>query len=191
MDYVQINANTEEGFQDLEFSIVDYFQDKCGNHIVKAMGAYQDDILGFQASFRPDMLPGIIDNSFNNNAFCKEGISLYSIGVESDRFVQVLTKLYNEKIKKMNMVEELKFTSIALGGNPENFVTEDLKFKLFYDDYLEKGLYAELYVNVNISKGIIEFNEKDTGYRANICRALVGDYPTTLERIYKRVLKKV
>ncbi|ODM28079.1 hypothetical protein A7W90_06720 [Clostridium sp. Bc-iso-3] len=87
------------------------------------------------------------------------------------------------------MVKELKFTSFVLGGNPKNFPFEDLKFKLFYEDSFEKDSYAEVYLNVNIPKKIIELKEKDVDYRENICRALTGDYPNAFGRILKKIFK--
>ncbi len=190
MEYKKINANTEEGFQDLEFNIEEYFQDENQNHIVRATGIFEDEIVGFEAVFKPDMPPGIKNNNIDNTAFCKEGISLRSMGIVSDRFVQALSKLYNQKGKRNNMVKELKFTSFAIGGNPKNFAFEDLKFKLFYDDLFEKGLYSELYLNVNIQKKIIELKEKDVDYRENIYRALTRDYPNVFEKIIKKVFKR-
>ena len=189
MEYIDINVNTEEGFEDLELNISDCYQDTYMNHVIRAMGKYKNNIVGFDILLKPDMKPGIVEGKIDNTAFYNAGITIQSMGRESDRFVEALSELYNIKSSNNKMVSSVEFTSFALEGNPLNFHNDNLQFKVFYDDCNKKGLYAELYINISVSNGVIEFREKDIGYRLNVYRALIGDKPNLVERFYKRVLR--
>ncbi|MBE1441248.1 hypothetical protein [Paenibacillus sp. OAS669] len=166
-----INENTEEGFQDLEFSIVDYKRDEHSNHIIKALGICNNEVVGFEVVFKPDMLPGVVHGELDKNAFCPGGIQIRSIGMESDVFIEKLSGLYELANDKKEMKDTIILTSFALQGDPRAFANEYLKFKVFYDDQDELGLYSELYININLQTRILELNEKDTRYRGNLLKA--------------------
>lgn len=187
--YREINANTEDGFEDLEFDISNYYQDAEMNHIVRAMGKYNNDIVGFDILFKKDMSPGIVEGKIDNKAFYDAGIIIRSIGKESDKFIEALSKLYNVKKSNIKMASAIEVTSYALEGNPQSFNTDNLKFKVFFDDCNKIGLYAELYINISLINGVVEFREKDIEYRQNVLRALAGHSPSLPERLYKKFKK--
>jgi hypothetical protein len=191
MSYLEINSNTEEGFQDLVFNIEKYWNDEYGNHIVHARGNFQGSIVGFELAFRPDMKPGVVKDEFDNAAFYAEGINLYSIGRESDELIRALSKLYSVKYKDQKMIDKVKLTSFALDGNPHNFGNEELKFKVFHDDTNSSGLYAEMYINISVEQCLVEIKEKDIEYRKNIFGALIGEEPNILVKLMKKAFKRV
>ena len=190
MNYIKINSNTEEGFQDLVFNIEKYWNDEYGNHIVHARGQFHDRIVGFKIAFRPNMRLGIVNSEFDNTAFYVEGITMFSAGKESDDFVRAISELYEIKNRDQRMKDKVIFTSFALGGNPLNFAQEELKFKVFHDDSDSLGMYAELYINICVEENIIELREKDIEYRKNIIRALTGEKTNIFTRLKKGILKK-
>ncbi len=187
-----INAKTEEGFQDLEFGITQYQRDDKGNHIVIVHGHFMDELVGFKVLFIPNMEPGVVEGKLNNSAFYPNGVKIGSIGPESDNFIKVLSQLYNVKHKSDHrMCQEMRLTSFCLDGDPNELHNQVLKFKVFHDDSSIQGLYAEFYINIDISNKMLEFREKDTGFRKNIVMALSGRYPNIVVRLYKKLFKKI
>lgn len=168
LGYVVINSNTEIGFQDLTFNIDKYWVDEKLNHNVQAFGEFENNVVGFIITFKSDMKMGVINNRLVKDAFYREGITVSSLGKESDIFLNVLAKLYEIKQKNLKMKQKVSFTSFALGGDPQNFQEENLKFKCFYEN---EQLYSEFYINVDLKKKILEFKEKDPEYRKNILKA--------------------
>lgn len=79
MNYRQIDQNTEEGFQDLEFDIVESRYEEERNHFL-VFGQYRNEVVGFEIIVRNDMLPGIVQGQVNEEAFYGAGITLKSIG---------------------------------------------------------------------------------------------------------------
>ena len=168
----QIDISEESDFVDLQLTITKYWQDEFKNHICQVKGLYQKDTVGFEIAFRPDLELGIIDGEFENTRFYREGINFYSVGELSDNFIKALIGLYktdNEPLKMMNKVES---TAFVLGGQPENFDSDYIKTKIFFDDTDEKGFYSEWYVNIDLKNKILELLEKDSEYRKNIINML-------------------
>ena len=116
---------------------------------------------------------------------------MFSIGRESDELIRAFSKLYGIKYKDQKMIDKVKLTSFALGGNPFNFGKEELKFKVFHDDTNSAGLYAEMYINISFEHDLVELKEKDIEYRKNIFGALTGEKPNIFVRLMKKAFKKV
>ncbi|QYR19643.1 hypothetical protein KZ483_17280 [Paenibacillus sp. sptzw28] len=170
MKFRQINQNTEEDFQDLEFDIVE-FQRRDDRNYFRVYGQYKDEIVGFDVLINSDLIPGWDNGDINRDAFSFKGITLKSIGKESDAFLKVLLELYGFN-GELQFEDEISFTCFPLEGDPRNIAFEDIKFKVFFDDNDEMGLYCEAYMNVSVKSYIFEFKEKDTEYRENILRTL-------------------
>ena len=64
-------------------------------------------------------------------------------------------------------------TSTTLEGNPKQIEQQELKFKLFFDENEEEGLYFEIYLNIDKKNGTLTLAEKDEEYRQNILRAFL------------------
>jgi hypothetical protein len=174
MTYVIINENSDEGFQDLQFNIVQTKEDQ--NFIsFSVRGNYDGQLVGFNVLTLKGMQPGVLDHenfSLNKGAFYAKGIIIRRTGKESDAFITILSSLYGIPTKNNKMRNEVEFTSFALEGNPINYVNENIKFKVFFDDNDDKGLYSEAYINVKFMEGILEFHEKDIEYRKNLIEAM-------------------
>ncbi|MBY0597369.1 hypothetical protein [Bacillus bingmayongensis] len=172
MEFVVINENTEEGFQDLTFNITHYWREN-GYHVVKVFGQFEGEIVGFMIAFKDNMIRGMSTaGEINYNAFHQNGIVFYSLGSDSDYLVNVISYLYLSKSSNFKMNNIVPFTCFALAGNPSNFKNEILKFKLFFDEDEELNRYCELYVNIDLRRKILELKEKDEKYRENILMAL-------------------
>lgn len=170
MKYRQINQNTEEDIQDLEFDIVEHHVINERNYF-RVYGQLHDEIVGFDVLINRDMIPGWDNGDINSEAFYFEGIRLKSIGKESDAFIKALLDLYGYQ-GELQFEDEISFTCSALEGDPRNITNDDLKFKVFFDDNNELGLYCEAYMNISIKNKIFELKEKDIEYRENILKTL-------------------
>lgn len=168
----QIDISEEADFVDMQLTITKYWQDENKNHICQVKGLWQNDTVGFEIAFRPDMRLGIIDGDIDKTRFYKEGVNFYSIGKLSDNFIRALIGLYKMDIQPLKMVDKIETMAFVLGGQPEYFDSEFVKTKVFLDDTDEKGLYAEWYVNIDLNNTILELKEKDSGYRENIINML-------------------
>ncbi|MGG1633494.1 hypothetical protein [Paenibacillus sp. NRS-1760] len=170
MKYRQINQNTEEDFQDLEFDIIESHLINHRNYFL-VHGQYGNEIVGFEVLINKDMIPGWNQGEINQEAFYFEGITLKSIGKESDAFITALLELYGYE-GELKCDDEISFTCFALEGDPRNIANEDIKFKVFFDDNNELDLYCEIYMNISVQNKVFELKEKDTEYRGNILRTL-------------------
>ena len=104
--------------------------------------------------------------------FYREGINFYSVGELSDNFIKALIGLYKTDNKPLKMIDKVESTTFVLGGQPENFDSDYIKTKIFFDDTDDKGFDSEWYVNVDLKNKILELREKDSEYRKNIINAL-------------------
>ena len=168
----QIDISEEPDFVDLQLTITKYWQDEFKNHICQVKGLYLKDTVGFEIAFRPDLQLGMIDGEVDKTRFYREGINLYSVGELSDNFVKALIGLYKTDNIPLKMTDKVESTTFVLGGQPENFDSDYIKTKIFFDDSDEKGFYSEWYVNVDLKNKILELREKDSEYRKNIINAL-------------------
>lgn len=170
----QIDVGEDSDFVDLQFTITKYWQDEYGNHICEVKGLWKKDTIGFEIAFRPDMQLGIINGEVDKTKFYIEGINIYSIGEQSDKFVTALISLYKTDIKPNKMNDKITSTTFILGGELENFKTDYIKTKVFFDDTEEKGYYSEWYINIDFKNKLLELREKDPEYRMNIINMLTN-----------------
>ena len=168
----QIDISEEDDFVDLQFSIINYWQDENENHVCQVKGLWNKVIVGFEIAFRPDMQLGIIDGEVDKSRFYNEGVNFYSIGDLSDNFIKALIGLFKVDIQPLKMIDKIKSTTFVLSGHPENSDSGYIKTKIFFDDTEEKGFYSEWYVNVDLKNRILELREKDPDYRRNIINIL-------------------
>ena len=65
------------------------------------------------------------------------------------------------------------FAAIALAGHPPAVAGEPVKIKLFFEaDFDER--YAEVYLNIDLTRSRVELHEKDPDYRRPLVRALTA-----------------
>lgn len=164
--------NDEEGFQDFVFSITDKTKLKSGFWAIKCQARYKKDIVGLKVYILDNLEPGIVENDVDNSKFYNKVIILESIGSESDKLIEILSKKYQEPIKTDFSHERLFFTVFPLNKEVANLKEKEFKFKLFFDSDNEKELYSEIYLNTDFPNNRIELKEKDEEYRENIIKAL-------------------
>jgi len=124
-------------------------------------------------------------------------IILHSRGVESDRLLGLLAKQYGIPVpakasglfermlgKKGNRIEcgwnfanSIECFAVGINSNPALIADDVVHMKLFLEDGIEDGRYAEVFFNVDMPEGFAALNEKDQDYRADLVHwlSLPGD----------------
>lgn len=174
VNLVQLTAlpDDSEGFIDLIFNII---TKECNGDYIKitAKATHQNQIVGLTITILNNCQPGILNNEINRDAFVRNGVIMESDGAQSDAFIEILSALYEIPSNKPFTKQKLEFTIFPLNEELGILESKSLKFKLFYDDRNEKGLYNELYLNTNLPQNWIQIREKDEEYRANIVEMFI------------------
>jgi hypothetical protein len=166
---LQIDKGEEEGWgADIRLSIVEKSENDTAK-IYKAISSYNSQELGLLVSV-PKRKEG--DKGFG------EGISLKSIGTQSDYLLRTLQRLYKQPIdtttsftKDINVTYvNLKEFGKAVAGQEGQYTAAN-EYKLFFEGKSDED-YAELYLNINSTDNWIEIREKDEEYRPIVLRFL-------------------
>jgi hypothetical protein len=166
---LQIDNGEEEGWgADIKLSIVEKSENDTAN-IYKAVSSYNGQELG--------LLVSVPKRKEGNKGFGK-GISLKSIGTQSDYLLRTLYQLYKQTVdtnatftKDINVTYvNLKEFAKAVAGQEEQYIAAN-EYKLFFEGKNDED-YAELYLNVNPTDNWIELREKDEEYRPIVLRFL-------------------
>lgn len=135
---------------------------------------YHGDTVGLRIYILDGIEPGILETELDNSKFVSKGVTIESIGTESNKLIEIISKLYGVSLSKIFTSDSLQYTIFPLNKVKADLEKGRYHFKLFYDDENEKGLYSELYLNPNFPNGTIEINEKDEAYRENIVKSMTG-----------------
>jgi len=166
---LQIDNGEEEGWgADIKLSIVEKSENDTAK-IYKAVSSYNGKELGLLISV-PKRKEG--DKGFG------QGISLKSIGTQSDYLLRTLCQLYKQTVdttatfaKDVNVTYvNLKEFAKAVAGQEGQYTAAN-EYKLFFEGKSDED-YAELYLNVNPTDNWIELREKDEEYRPIVLRFL-------------------
>ncbi len=116
-------------------------------------------------------------------------ITLCSRGIESDRLLALLAEYYGVPAppptkggllgtilgrKDSGIATTWKFASsiecfaVGINSNPALISDEVIHMKLFLEDGVENGRYAEVFFNVDMPEGSAALNEKDEDYRMDL-----------------------
>jgi hypothetical protein len=166
---LQIDNSEKEGWGvDIKLSIVEKSENDTAK-IYKAVSSYNGQELG--------LLVSVPKHKEGEKAF-GQGISLKSIGTQSDYLLQTLYQLYKQKVdttvtftKAISVTYvNLKEVAKTLAGEGGQYTAAN-EYKLFFETQNGEE-YAELYLNVNPTDNWIELREKDEEYRSILLRFL-------------------
>ena len=125
-------------------------------------------------------------------------VTLHSLGEESDELLALIadyfqcppptaakkslaSKIFGGKEDSATTARRFADTihclAVGIASNPATLEGESIHMKLFFDDGLENGRYAEIFFNVDLRAGIAALNEKDEDYRSDLLHwlSLPGD----------------
>lgn len=164
-----INNGEEEGWgADIRLSVINITENDTAK-VYKAVSDYENKKIG--------LIVSVLKNKEGDKGFGK-GLTLKSIGEESDYLLLTLLKLYKQKIdtsiKFINSVSvdyvNLNEFAKTLGADGSGPVVAN-EYKLFFQGQSGED-YAELYLNINPDEHWIELREKDEEYRPLIIKFL-------------------
>lgn len=169
------NQIEEEGWQDLILTITKKKLLETGYWDLTCKAKYKGQVVGIRIYILEGLEPGIVGDGLDNKKFVREAVKIESIGEESDNFIKIVSKLYGQQESQNFTDESLVYTIFPLNEAKADLENGRFKFKLFFDDNDEKGLYSEMYLNPNFPNGTIELNEKDEDYRKNIIKSMTKE----------------
>lgn len=167
----EITADSEiAGFVDLAFAIHSKETLPDGAQALRAYGVHQGREVGISVVLGAHWKKGALGPNAALTTY--QGTVTYrSLGAPSDAFLQVLDQLYDTKLRPTTIRPDTTFTGISLAGEPADLMKGPARIKLFFESGAEDR-YAELYTNIDLSKGLLQIHEKDPEYRSAIIRAL-------------------
>ncbi|MGC2297615.1 MAG: hypothetical protein WA476_02355 [Acidobacteriaceae bacterium] len=167
--------DSSEGFADLAVPITSRRCDSRGGCSVNLSGSYKGRQIGLRIIFAPDMK----ENKFE--ALTGKGGGLFALpngicfelkGEAGKNFVRLLSSIYRTPIVALTPTETICTTALPLEGDPGKIERSVLKFKIFHHDSdPDAPDYFELFIDPDLPRGIVRFNEKDVDYRKGVLRA--------------------
>jgi hypothetical protein len=179
---VDVNGNpvldqfSDEGFVDLVFRIRD-LKDDGDCYRFRMTACYDEQILAIDVRIVKGIGPGFNENMelVQNNVY-RDGVSFFRCGIESDRLIATIAKLYASNVHPLKMIERESYTAIALHQGQIDMESEAIKIKIFGRDSEDDSEddYYETFFNLDLPNGFVFWNEKDQDYRDPLLRALSG-----------------
>ncbi len=167
----EVTLNDADGFIDLTFQIATSQASTDGGYEIIVKGRLNKVEVGFAIellnNWRPQEIDGLDEPLYWGEAYFK------SIGTETDSFIEQLAALYGVETKKGKSITSVFAQVVGLACNPLEIETSPCKMKFFFNAEGAEELYSEVYINVDLAKGQLEFNEKDTDYRKPLIKSLL------------------
>ncbi|MCX5577236.1 hypothetical protein [Kaistia terrae] len=181
---------------DLTFDIVEAVYDEAGScwRLEFRADATPHEPVGFMAIIPVSGWREQIDFDGDDALYSFWGsITLCSCGIQSDRLLALIAEHYGIPTSRpksrwplvnffarndRDIATRWKFANsiecLAVGINTDPaFIADGLvRMKLFLDDGIEDGRYAEVFLKVDLSIGLAALSEKDEAYRADLVRWL-------------------
>ena len=162
----------EEGFLDIDLPIASVEPLASGEVRFIAKGEVQGQVIGFSVLLHSQWAHQLLEDS---NVTLYWGTGAYErTGPESDRFVQLLAERYQIALPHSAMRPTIPVRIVGLASDPSDAQQSGAKMKFFLNDSENDGeeSYAEVFTNIDVASGMLEFHEKDNGYRAPLVKAL-------------------
>lgn len=159
----------EDSFIDIPLSIQEHHIYSGGKGELQLLVV--GDILGVDVGFQLSLgqWQASHDKELGVTLYFGEGTFL-RWGKASDRFVSQLAKAYG--VESSFSAKDIVVTPVVcLDNNPVEASTKPLSLKLSFEDNA-RDVYCEVFVNVNLAKGVLEIKEKAKEYRLSLLNAL-------------------
>lgn len=153
-----------EGFVDIDLPITQVAQEPGLTRIV-ARGVIFGREVGFEMDFPAQSKASVEQLHFGE-------AQIRTLGTVSDNFVAFLDSRYKIPIASKKMVAAVTAAVVGLEGDPAHVLNGVTRMKFFFFDSGPEDRYAEVYINVDSGKRMLEFHEKDEDYRKALLLAL-------------------
>ena len=161
----------EEGFLDIDIPLISVESGGAGKVRYVARGEVLGQDIGFAVVLHAGWDAQPTDD---NSAIFYWGSGVYQrTGPESDRFVELVERQYGIQPSGRGMLTQVPAEVVGLDSDPAHAVQGGAKMKFFFHGQSEDAeRYAEVFTNINVEEGMLEFREKDNEYRLPLVRAL-------------------
>ncbi len=163
---------SEEGFVDIDLPISEYHIAKDGVLTVIARGKINGEVVAIAVDVGSDWKAQVVEDA-SLTIYWGSG-HIRSIGQESDAFLALLAKEYGTTAPAARMAPRTTITMAGLNSNPQNLRSKSAKIKVFFEEGGE-AKYGEVFINIDLSKKVLEFHDKDPEYHRGIVSSLAGD----------------
>jgi hypothetical protein len=161
--------DNSSGFVDLTLNIVDS-KETDSSYVYLSKGLYKVDTVGIQISLKKGLKAGIINGEMKN-VFVRNGISINSIGLSSNRLLNAMADLYKvDSISKIMRNDLMILTCANLNQQDIDYKLGAYKFKVFMETVDDN---PELFVNFDFTNNLVFLNEKDIEYRKGVLKYLM------------------
>lgn len=170
-DLINLLEDVSEDFKDLSFSMAELSQTEDGSTSFVARAVLDGHPVGLRI---------ILGNKWETRTLGGSApvfwghVTYQSIGEESDRLIRAIGTLYAIEKPGSRMKPEVRFSAVALEGNPGAYPPVRIRMKLFVNAELEEE-YAEVFTNFDSESQWIGIREKDADYREPVYAALVAE----------------
>jgi hypothetical protein len=166
----QVRSVGEEGFVDLDLPISSRNKGPSGSITFVARGIFSGQPIGFSIEVHPEWKDSPLEDA--SATFYWGRATVKSIGPPSDNFISALARLYGLPIPSRPMLPAIETQAVGLAVDPRGIETTRVPMKLFFHSESTEENYAEVFLNIDVSGGVVEFHEKDMEYRQPLLRAL-------------------
>ncbi|MGF1638383.1 MAG: hypothetical protein ACFCUU_15005 [Cyclobacteriaceae bacterium] len=140
------NQDAGEGWRDMIFTITQREKMNNGFWSLVCKAKYENEIVGLKINIADGIPPGIVNEEIDISSFRPNGVEIESIGNESDRLIEVISKIYEQQKRTKFTNDKLICTVFPLNNKQTILETDRFQFKLFFDENSEQKLYAELFL---------------------------------------------
>ena len=165
--FTKVEISDHDGFIDIELPIAQVTQAQGLVKII-ARGTVTGVSMGFEVDF-----PIELNRQPGSSGQLKPGTArIRSLGADSNRFVALLSRRYGISGAASTMISSVDASAVGLGDDSAHILDGKKNMKFFFFDAGPEDRYAEVYINVDFNTRVLEFHEKDPGYRKALLLAL-------------------
>jgi hypothetical protein len=165
--FTKVEIADHDGFIDIDLPIAQVTQAQGLVKII-ARGTVTGVSMGFEVDF-----PTALNRQPGSPGQLKPGTArIRSLGADSNRFVALLSRRYGIPGLASTMISSVDALAAGLGDDSARILDGKKNMKFFFFDAGPEDRYAEVYINVDFNTRVLEFHEKDPGYRKTLLLAL-------------------
>ena len=169
-EYPPASFGKEDGFIDISLSISKHETLPNGARRFVLKNRLNEQNVSFVLEISPQWQVKPTENS--DITFYWGNANIISVGAESDAFINQVAKLYgvNGAVKKFK--NKIPAQVVGLANDPRKMDSMPIKMKFFLSPDADESLYSEIFINIDLKKKVLEFNEKDPEYRLPLVRSI-------------------
>ncbi len=123
------------------------FRSYWGNITLQSCGEESDELLTLMADYFEISAP---------------------IATEHGFFRKILNRSKDSSVPKWTFAESIECQTVCLASDPSAIADKPVRMKLFFENVDKNGRYAEVFLILDMAKGVAYLDEKDEDYRADL-----------------------